>query len=71
MKGIDGVISVDRLGLEKVCAQAARHAEDDKVSRPGIQRFLGAVRAPRQQGRVHHDLGFLEGGARERVARVR
>jgi restriction system protein len=41
--GIDGVISLDRLGLEKVYIQAKRYAEDNVVSRPLIQAFLGAL----------------------------
>lgn len=41
--GIDGVISLDRLGLEKVYVQAKRYAEDNPVSRPAIQGFLGAL----------------------------
>jgi restriction system protein len=41
--GIDGVISLDRLGLEKVYVQAKRYAEDNAVSRPAIQAFLGAL----------------------------
>lgn len=41
--GIDGVISLDRLGLEKVYIQAKRYAEDHPISRPTIQAFLGAL----------------------------
>lgn len=41
--GIDGVISLDRLGLEKVYIQAKRYAEDNVVGRPSIQGFLGAL----------------------------
>jgi restriction system protein len=41
--GIDGVISLDKLGLEKVYIQAKRYAEDHPISRPTIQAFLGAL----------------------------
>jgi len=41
--GIDGVITLDRLGLEKVYVQAKRYAEDNSVGRPTIQAFLGAL----------------------------
>jgi len=41
--GIDGVISLDRLGLEKVYVQAKRYAEDNPVGRPTIQAFLGVL----------------------------
>ena len=41
--GFDGVVSLDRLGLEKVYVQAKRYAEDNSVGRPAIQGFLGAL----------------------------
>ncbi|MET0332911.1 MAG: restriction endonuclease [Rhizobacter sp.] len=39
--GIDGVISLDRLGLEKVYVQAKRW--QDVISRPQLQAFYGAL----------------------------
>jgi len=39
--GIDGVISLDRLGLEKVYVQAKRWQEN--ISRPDLQAFYGAL----------------------------
>lgn len=41
--GIDGVISLDRLGLEKVYVQAKRYGADNIVGRPAIQGFFGAL----------------------------
>lgn len=41
--GIDGVISLDRLGLERVYVQAKRYGADNPVQRPAIQGFLGAL----------------------------
>lgn len=41
--GIDGVISLDRLGLERVYVQAKRYADGNTVGRPAIQGFLGAL----------------------------
>jgi restriction system protein len=43
--GIDGVISLDRLGLEKVYVQAKRW--QTPVSRPDIQGFYGALAGQR------------------------
>lgn len=43
--GIDGVISLDKLGLEKVYVQAKRWK--DTVSRPEIQAFYGALAGQR------------------------
>jgi len=41
--GIDGIIPLDKLGLDKVYVQAKRYAEDKAISRPTIQGFLGAL----------------------------
>jgi restriction system protein len=43
--GIDGIISLDRLGLEKVYVQAKRW--QDSVGRPEIQGFYGALAGQR------------------------
>lgn len=47
--GIDGIISLDRLGLEKVYVQAKRWK--NKVGSPEIQGFLGALQL-RAHGRA-------------------
>ena len=41
--GIDGIISLDRLGLEKVYVQAKRWKESVTVGRPDLQAFYGAL----------------------------
>jgi restriction system protein len=41
--GIDGVISLDRLGLDKVYVQAKRYAEDRPVTKEAIHAFIGAL----------------------------
>ena len=43
--GIDGVISLDKLGLEKVHVQAKRWQQN--VGRPEVQAFYGALRGQR------------------------
>lgn len=40
--GIDGAVSLDKLGLEKVYVQAKRYT-DNSVGRPAIQQFIGAL----------------------------
>lgn len=45
--GIDGIISLDRLGLERVYVQAKRWNGSNKVSRPEIQAFYGALAGQR------------------------
>jgi restriction system protein len=44
-EGIDGIISLDRLGLEKVYVQAKRWR--NSVGRPDVQAFYGALRGQR------------------------
>lgn len=43
--GIDGIITLDRLGLEKVYVQAKRWTPGNTVGRPDIQGFYGALAA--------------------------
>jgi restriction system protein len=41
--GIDGIIHEDALGLDAVYIQAKRYAEDNRVGRPDVQRFIGSL----------------------------
>jgi len=41
--GIDGIISQDKLGLEKIYIQAKRYSDDNKVREPAIRNFIGAM----------------------------
>lgn len=41
--GIDGVISQDPLGLDRIYVQAKRYARDRSVGRPQMQEFVGAA----------------------------
>lgn len=41
--GIDGVISQDPLGLDRIYIQAKRYARDRTVGRPAMQAFVGAL----------------------------
>lgn len=42
-EGIDGVISQDRLGLDKIAIQAKRYARNNVIGRPILQSFAGAL----------------------------
>lgn len=42
--GIDGVIHLDRLGLDKIYLQAKRYKEDSKINSRQIQEFFGALK---------------------------
>ncbi|MBP8283324.1 MAG: restriction endonuclease [Chromatiaceae bacterium] len=41
--GIDGIISLDRLGLDQVYVQAKRYAEDRRIQKDAIHGFIGAL----------------------------
>lgn len=41
--GVDGVISEDRLGLDRIYVQAKRYAVGNTVGRPDIQTFVGSL----------------------------
>jgi restriction system protein len=41
--GVDGLIRQDKLGLDLIYVQAKRHKEENKVGRPTIQQFVGAL----------------------------
>lgn len=41
--GIDGIIYEDKLGLEKIYIQAKRYKPDNKVGKPEVQQFSGAL----------------------------
>jgi restriction system protein len=63
--GIDGVITLDRLGLEKVYVQAKRYAPDNTVGRPAIQGFFGALAGRRATKGVFITTSKFSGEARE------
>ena len=41
--GIDGVISQDPLGLDRIYVQAKRYDKDRSIGRPAMQAFVGAL----------------------------
>lgn len=42
-EGIDGIVSTDEFGFEKIYVQAKQWKKDNNVGRPDIQKFLGAL----------------------------
>ena len=42
-EGVDGVISLDQLGLDKICVQAKRYDRDRTVAGDEVDRFFAAV----------------------------
>jgi restriction system protein len=41
--GVDGVISEDRLGLDRIYVQAKRYKPESSVGRPDVQAFVGSL----------------------------
>ncbi len=66
--GLDGVIALDRLGLEKVYIQAKRWQES--VGRPLIQGFFGALAGRRATKGVFITTSRFTSGARAYAAQV-
>ena len=42
-EGIDGIVSADKFGFDSIYIQAKQWSSDNVVSRPDIQKFLGAL----------------------------
>jgi restriction system protein len=68
MRGIDGTISEDRLGLDMIYLQAKRW--EGTVGRPEIQRFVGALHGKRARKGVFLTTGSFSADAREYVAHI-
>ncbi|MBK8997346.1 MAG: restriction endonuclease [Myxococcales bacterium] len=66
--GIDGIIALDRLGLEKVYVQAKRWK--DSVGRPEVQSFFGALAGRRARNGVFITTSTFTKEAREYAAQV-
>ena len=46
--GIDGIISQDPLGLDRIYVQAKRYDDGNSVQRPAIHQFIGALQDARE-----------------------
>ena len=45
--GIDGIVHLDKLGLDKIYLQAKRYKPENKISSSDIQKFFGALKGKR------------------------
>ena len=68
--GIDGIISQDPLGLDRIYVQAKRWALDRTVDRPEIQRFAGALLSRQGDRAVYITTAAFTRGAREEADRI-
>lgn len=68
--GIDGIISQDPLGLDRIYLQAKRYALDSPVSRPSLQAFVGAMVGAQGDRGVFLTTSSFTAGARQEAERV-
>lgn len=68
--GIDGIISQDPLGLDRIYVQAKRYQSDKVIHRPTIQAFVGALMGAQGDRGVFITTSSFSSGAREEAERV-
>lgn len=68
--GIDGIISQDPLGLDRIYVQAKRYAGDKPVHRPLIHAFAGALLGKQGDRGVYITTSRFTQGAREEAERI-
>lgn len=69
-EGIDGIIKEDKLGLGFVYIQAKRWNRDNPVSRPEIQKFVGALQGQQATKGVFFSTSYFTKGAIEYAGKV-
>lgn len=68
--GIDGIISQDPLGLDRIYLQAKRYAPEQAVQRPAVQGFVGALMGAQGDRGVFITTSRFSEGARIEAQRV-
>lgn len=68
--GVDGIISQDPLGLDRIYVQAKRFAPDNPVQRPRIQEFAGALLGQQGDRGVFITTSSFTQGARDEADRI-
>jgi len=70
-EGIDGIIKEDRLGLGIVYVQAKKWDDTNPISRPEIQKFVGALEGKNAQKGVYITTGKFSAPAKEYVKNLK
>lgn len=68
--GVDGIISQDPLGLDRIYVQAKRYAVDRTIDRPRIHEFAGALLGKQGDRGVFITTSSFSRGAREEAERI-
>lgn len=66
-EGVDGIIKEDRLGLDVIYVQAKKWKEKSPISRPEIQKFVGALQGKNAKKGVFITTGKFSEPAKEYV----
>lgn len=64
-EGVDGVINLDKLGLQKIYVQAKRYKDNSSIDPTTIQAFIGALDSKRAAGGVFITTSDFTKAARE------
>lgn len=68
--GVDGIISQDPLGLDRIYMQAKRYGTDRVIDRPKIHEFAGALLGKQGDRGVYITTSSFSRGAREEAERL-
>ena len=68
--GVDGIISQDPLGLDRIYVQAKRYAVDQTIDRPKIHNFAGALLGKQGDRGVFMTTSQFTAGARQEAERI-
>ena len=68
--GVDGIISQDPLGLDRIYVQAKRYAEDRTIDRPKIHEFAGALLGKQGDRGVFITTSRFSAGAVQEAERI-
>jgi restriction system protein len=68
--GIDGIISQDPLGLDRIYVQAKRYAEERTIDRPKIHEFAGALLGKQGDRGVFITTSRFSAGATQEAERI-
>ncbi|WP_116115539.1 restriction endonuclease [Austwickia chelonae] len=68
--GVDGIISQDPLGLDRIYVQAKRYATDRVIDRPRIHEFAGALLGKQGDRGVYITTSRFSSGARQEADRI-
>lgn len=68
--GVDGIISQDPLGLDRIYVQAKRYAEDRTIDRPRVHEFAGALLGKQGDRGVFITTSRFSSGAIQEAERI-